>query len=302
MNKKLLSLLFFVAITLLQNTHNHAWAQRLVFRQDTTQKEQKIYLPKVEGVYQDTTIFYTSAYGAQIAYERLLAQKTIKEATYVFEGVFVKNSNKSYYAMNATSEDARKIIFTSYLIKIKHVYKGDLKIGTVEFIDYGGRVGNDYNDYHSYHGIGDSENSAIFFCNLNNLPDTIAQKADNTVTCCYSNLLFTGFESDGIGWNSSYMRMFKNNNELDSFMNSIKGIKAKKHNNSQGSITPPTETPQKKSVVTITTNFTGIVKRAGNNEVLTINGSGFGNTKGIVKFRYADSVEVKPTKIFIILM
>ncbi len=212
----------------------------------------------------------------------------------IFEGKFYPESGKSFYH---TLIDGSKVIYTTYTVNVTHVYKGSFKPCDVKVVVFGGRILRPDGTYDSLQGDGGTFSDGIkIFCtkvsNKINLDDYHSLTFE---LFCKDNMggAFTtaDMEDTTIKYAGPFGLYFKNWQEVQNYLSTFKNLKMsstyqKKSfgnnlNNGLGFKTP--------KAMTITSNFTGIVKNAGIGDTLTIIGTGFGSMKGKVKFKDADN-------------
>jgi PKD repeat protein len=204
---------------------------------------------------------------AQCNLYELSISKKVNTASDIFEG---KVLSKTCFWNNQ-----HRLIFTSNIIEVFKVFKGNITTSQVEIISEGGMVGDEMHHVEpSLHlNIGDI---GIYMAIPSTVLDPLSKTDSNSVFQCYGSL--QGFFKYDLVDKSANTPFQKYDNIKNDLYTAIENIISDTYKE----ITP-FDVNQRASVAKAggsITSFTPTTITAGTNSILTINGSGFGASQG----------------------
>ena len=216
--------------------------------------------------------------GANFAYGQIYEvplESKIKHSELIIEGRVVEAQS---YIPNGAGN-----IYTSYLVEIKQVIKGEEFPGYIQILEKGGTIG-DRSDWVSHRAPLHKGLYALFFCRISG-KDGGTYSVGNPLPCeLYSGaqgIISLKPAEESIQGRDVFNRYEDVQEEVYDLIDPSKSPKLKRTDNSQGSL-------QRSQGALGISNFTPQTLTGGTRSVLTIRGTDFGTAKGIISFYNAD--------------
>jgi hypothetical protein len=240
-------------------------------------------------------LFLTSTAFAQEEDTHMLPislEERVQQASLIVEGEVI--SKKSFWDVN------KQNIYTSNVLKVYKVFKGNLQEQRLEVITDGGSVGLDIHVVSSTLNLNNGQQGIFFLNNQAMITNTPAQGVQSTMPY--------GSQQGLISYNilrNSATDPFNRYSSIETVYSSIANHTRTKYRvisqntKLQQALTTQTQ-KQDAQFAPVITSFTPLKTSAGTKTILTINGSGFGNTRGngSVEFKNADDGGQTLTKPF----